>query len=216
LISSLSLLQKNGDLIHLPYTTEIFINQNYATRSVNLNPYLVFTWNGIVTLDPATDNWVDTTTRPDVVVNLNGENDVYSTIVPNINNPAQVGVRWNDWQTVNRGISVVDNISSDASTRVATVDGRVLQTTDTTTTNRQVTTVTDTLFKTGIAISSSSISTVTRDLGSRIVDTSIVPYIRSRQIKYTAKNLKPVTNLFAYFDGVNVSEYCTQSIKPAR
>lgn len=208
-VSAMNGAKQEGDLISLPYTTEVLIDQPYATRTVNLNPYQVFTWNGSVLLDPATDTWIDTITKPDVTINLNGNNDVYTTLVPNVENPAAVGVRWNDWQTVNRGVIVTDNLSTNTSSNTSTVDGRVLQTNTTTVTNNQITTTTDTLQRTGTAIKTSSVNTITRDIGTRVVDTSIVPYIRSRVLKFAAKNLKPITNLVATFDGVLVTDYCT-------
>ena len=208
-ISAINGAKQEGDLISLPYTTEVLVDQPYATRTVNLNPYQVFTWNGSVLLDPATDTWVDTITRPDVTVNLNGNNDVYTTLVPNVENPASVGVRWNDWQTVNRGVVVTDNLVTNTSSSTSTVGNKVLQTNTTTVTNNQITTTTDTLERTGTAILTSSVNTVTRDIGTRVVDTSIVPYIRSRVLNFAAKNLKPITDLVATFDGILVSDYCT-------
>jgi hypothetical protein len=212
--SNLGAAVKEGDLVSLPYTTEILVDQPFATRTVNLNPYQVFAWNGQATLNPATDTWIDVQTRPDVVVNLNGDNDVYTTLVPNVNNPAAVGVRWNDWQTVNRGVIVQDNFSTNTSVSTSTnVDNRLLQTTTNTTVNNQITTVTDTLQRTGTQISTSAVTTVTRDLGTRVVDTSVIPFIRSRLVKFAAKNMKPVTNLLATFDGIDVTAYCTPAVE---
>ena len=207
--NTLSNVKQRGDLITLNYTTETMIDQPYATNTVNLNPYFVFAWNGIVTLDPATDTWVDTYTKPDVTVNLNGENDVFTTITDNVSNPASLGVRWNDWQVTGRGVTTTDNLSNSSSTSTSTVDGRILETTRDVVTNNQTTTVNETLQRSGIAIAKSSVSTVTSDLGTRVVDVSIVPYIRSRIVKFAAKNLKPSTNLMAFFDSIDVSQYCT-------
>lgn len=183
---------KSGDLITLGYTTETFINQPLASSTVNLNPYNVFIWNGYVSLNPPSDNWVDTTTRPAVVVNLNGENDVYTILANTVNNPASVGVRWNDWQTTINGISQNQTQTETANTRTIT---------NTTTVNQQVS-------RTGIEIRTGAVQTITKDLGSKVVDTSIAPYIRSRLVDFSAKSLKPETELIASFDGVNVSQYC--------
>lgn len=201
--------QQNGDLITLPYTTETFVNQPLASSSVNLNPYSVFLWNGYLELDPPSDNWIDTYTRPDVVVNLNGENDVYTILANNVTNPASSGVRWSDWQTIINGTPQVTN-SQSTSTAVSTTTsgGKTLQTTTTTTFNNQTTTITDELGRVGLDIKTGAVQTVTRDLGSKIVDTSIIPYIRSRLVKFVATGLKPNTKLYALFDGTDVSEYC--------
>ena len=43
---------------------------------------------------------------------------------------------------------------------------------------------------------------VIKKIGNKIVDLSVVPYVRSRTISYTARNLKPLTVHNIYFDGV--------------
>lgn len=212
-VNSISNGTKIGDLITLPHTKSPFIIQPFATSFVNLNPYLVFSWNGLVTIDPPTDTWIDTYTRPDVTINVNGENDIYTTLTTNVNNPASIGVRWNDWQTVSRGTTVDDNISTTNTTSITNSGSSILQNNISTTTNNQTTTVDELLERTGISISTSSTSTSIRDIGTRVVDTSIVPFIRSRVVKFAAKNLKPNTNILASFDGVDVSHYCNSGVE---
>jgi hypothetical protein len=197
--------RKSKDLLTLNYTTETFINQPLASRFVNLNPYLVFTWNGFVELDPPSDNWVDTVVKPDVVVNLNGENDIYTVLVDNVEDPVTSGVRWSDWETVVNGTPQTTNQLS-TSTKVS--QKGFIETTSTTTFNTSTTTVTDQLARAGIEITTGEVQTITRDLGTKVVDTSIIPYVRSRLINFHAKALKPSTELIATFDGVEVTPYC--------
>jgi hypothetical protein len=205
---------KRGDLITLNYTTETFLNQPLFSRTVNLNPYLVFDWNGVVTLEPSSDNWVDTHVRPDVTVNLNGENDVYTILANNVNNPASSGVRWSDWQTIVNGTPQVTNqLSTSSAISTQQVGDRTLQTTTTTTINNQTTTVTDQLARVGVEIKTGAVQTVTRDLGSKIVDVSIAPYIRPRVVDYAGKLLKPSTELVATFDGIDITQYCFPAVE---
>ncbi len=198
--------RKLGDLITLDYTTETFVNQPLASRTVNLNPYNIFAWNGFVELNPPSDTWIDTTTRPDVVVNLNGENDVYTVFADNVENPASSGVRWADWQTLVKGVPQVTNQQSSSTTVSQT---GFIQTATTTTFNTQTTTVTDQVAKVGLDIATGAVQTVTRDLGTKIVDSSLAPFIRSRIVNFDAKALKPSTELIAIFDGIDVTGYCS-------
>jgi hypothetical protein len=200
---------KSGDLITLSYTTETFVNQPLASRTVNLNPYFVFNWNGYAYLNPSSDTWVDTHVKPDVVVNLNGENDVYTSLANNVNNPASVGVRWTDWQTINKGVPQVTNqLSTSSAVNTQKSGDKTLQTTTTTTINNQTTTVTEQLARVGVEIKTGAVQTVTKDLGTKIVDVSIAPFIRSRIIDYSAKQLRPSTDLIATFDDVEINNYC--------
>ena len=40
--------QKTGDLITLPYTETTLVDQPFASKSVNVNPFDVFTWSGAI------------------------------------------------------------------------------------------------------------------------------------------------------------------------
>ena len=44
--------QKTGDLITLPYTTTNYVDQDKASRHINVNPYHVFAFIGNVKLTP--------------------------------------------------------------------------------------------------------------------------------------------------------------------
>lgn len=200
---------KNDDLLTLPFSTEIYVSNNQATNWSNLNPYSVFSWDGEIKLNPATDNWTDTTTRPDVVINLNGNNDAFTVLANDVKNPASTGTVWGDWKTVSKGVTVNATSSSNDAVSTSSTGGRAIETTETTTVTKTTTTVNETNLRPGLEIERSAISTVTRDLGAKVVDTSIVPFIRSRVVDFSATKLKPQTILFAAFDGVDVTKYCT-------
>lgn len=202
---------KNDDLITLPYSTEVYLSNYQATNWQNLNPYAVFSWNGEVRLNPATDNWTDTTTRPDNVVNINGNNDPFTVIADDVVNPASVGLQWNDHQTLVKGVTVTPNLSTSSKVSTALKGSQAIQSTATTTNLSLTTEVNLTTIRTGIEIEKSAVSTVTRDLGNKVVDTSIVPFIRSRVVNFSATKLKPSTQLFASFDSIDVTTYCTQA-----
>lgn len=52
-----------------------------------------------------------------------------------------------------------------------------------------------------------------RVLDDRVVETRVVPFIRSRSVLFTAFGLRPKTQLYAFFDGVNVDQYITKALK---
>jgi len=45
-------------------------------------------------------------------------------------------------------------------------------------------------------------------IGTKIVDVSVVPFIRPKTLTINADGLKPNTNVYCFFDGVNVTESC--------
>ena len=50
-----------GSLVTPPYHEEVAINQPISTGTTNVNEFNIFSANGTLTIDPASDNWIDTT-----------------------------------------------------------------------------------------------------------------------------------------------------------
>jgi len=65
---------KGLGLVSKSYTLKKTIEQPYATRMINVNPFAVFTWNGYVSLNPASDFWRDVWYLPPVMVNQTVDN----------------------------------------------------------------------------------------------------------------------------------------------
>ena len=90
---------KTGDLITLPFTEETLIDQPFASKFINVNPFNVFTWVGSVELDPPGDEWKETERVPELVINRNG---MFDTMAANAGNPnlqrIELGTVWNEWQ----------------------------------------------------------------------------------------------------------------------
>ena len=46
----------------------------------------------------------------------------------------------------------------------------------------------------------------------KVVSRDIVPYMRSRNVQFASKRLKPLTRVYAFFDGVDVSKFCVPKL----
>ncbi len=186
-------VQKTGDLITLPWTAKEFISQPTASKSVNINPFAVLAWIGVIDLEPPNDNWIDTTTRPDVIVNLQGENDGWAALVG-----LGFGTQFNDWETINgTGRETVLASSTAMSGRAVVQTQTVLNTTLET--------------RTGIRNEITGTDTVRNSIGDRVVDVSIIPFIRARDITVSVTGMKPNTRIYPFFDSEDVATYCTPS-----
>lgn len=51
---------KTGSLVTLPYTEVLFLQQAFASNTLNVNPYAVYRWYGQLTLSPNSDTWTET------------------------------------------------------------------------------------------------------------------------------------------------------------
>ena len=49
-------------------------------------------------------------------------------------------------------------------------------------------------------------------VGDRVVSRDLIAFMRSRNIEFKANKLKPLTQIYAFFDGVDVNRYCTPKL----
>jgi hypothetical protein len=182
--------QKTGDLITLPYTEEILIEQPFATKTENLNPFNVFNWIGTVELDPPVDEWKETRRAPDLIVNTEGtfDNLARQLGLTNSNtNRIPTGTEWNGWQDQWSGRP------SSSTTRSG---------------NQEITTTSTRVVQTRSGIRTDIVpQTVLRSFGDRVVSVNFVPFIRSREINFTAQGMRPNTRVYPYFDNIAISSY---------
>lgn len=175
------------------YSVVPFITQDKASQYMNVNPYNVFAWDGDVTLTPNTDYWIDTEYLPDLVTNIDGLYDdlIQKTI-------SAYGTRWGSWRTLWTGTRTVKGREVDHTRAHST--GQVRTVTSVITTSSQI--------RTGTMLVARP-NRITQNLGERVVDVSVIPYMRSIAVAFEAKNLKPNTDLKAFFDDRDVNAYVT-------
>ena len=197
--------QKTGDLITLPYTEEVEIEQQYASTTVNLNPYDTISYVGHVTLDPDQDDWFETETLPEMTIEIPG---VFDTLTAGANANVQelnLGTVWNEW---NNNWSSVDIAGTERTTRrterraqwplIRRVDRTTVETNQVN--NRTRTGIRTSLVPGGLRETS---------IGNRVVQVAFATFIRAKDISFTARGMKPDTRVFPFFDGVDISTYVT-------
>ena len=186
-----------GDLLTLPYTHEILVDQKYGTTTRNASGAF-YNWAGALVLEPAEDYWVDTTIAPVVQVNFDLNTDNWLHLA----NSWQT--QWGAWNTIWSGQDFTG--ASRTITSGAVQSNRGVTTQDFTVSNELVTSTTRS--REGIT-PTITVQNTTQSLGNRIRDVNLQPYMRSRVIRFTAHAVKPSTRLYAFFDGTSVSGYVT-------
>lgn len=219
---------RTGALLTLAIDSTVqYIAQPYATTSEFVNPYDVYSWSGGMTLSPTSDEWKETIVRPDVIIDNAGN---YDSLVGMPDETAAIGTVWNEWQTNWTGTPVVTKSAIDrwevdvawlANPWIGNPNGSgvgvrgdgswgelpagmspsgIWSVTDTVTSVQQGQT------RSGIRTEIIP-DTVLRKTDERVVDTTVVPFIRSRKIYFRANGLKPNTRVWAFFDKINVTGY---------
>ena len=191
--------QKTGDVITLPYTHTVTVEQPYATRVENLNPVLSFAWAGVCRLSPSGDEWFETERLPDLIINREGNFD--TVLAANRN---ALGTVWNAWQTQWSGVTTTQqNTWRNHSFGQRGLGGRgraVIRTTVTTEQGQR--------SRTGVR--TTVIPQIdTESQGDRVVSRALIPFIRARNITFTVTGMKPLTKVYPFFDKTLVTNYVT-------
>ena len=194
--------QQTGNLITLPYTESTFVNANKASRTSNVNPYNVFSFQGTLKLTPGTDIWQDTTQLPEVRINREGNFDSIKSTVEN-----SLGTVWNNWQTtwVGEPTTVSEEVQSTSNGAWSgdPSQGGTWQAGEEVT--REITETVETQTRTGVTTSVVEDFVETR--GDRIVSVTLIPFCRARTVELDGENLKPNTNHYFFFDNIRVDKY---------
>lgn len=203
---------KNGMAIK-EYSDDLFIQNPYATQSVSINPYFIFCNTGKVVLSPNIDTWADDTHLPNVSTTI----DTGVEALTKVADAAKLlGTNYGSWTDLNTSIvqstNTADKVNSTTAQKVLNsgTDGKTVQdvktTTTITTTEKIKSTTVNSQRDVKSAVIKSSMKAYT--IEDMVKDVSFVPYIRSKTVQFYASKLKPNTQVYAYFDGINITQYC--------
>lgn len=214
-------LKMYGDLMMLPIEKHVpFIKQPYGSRTENVNPFAVYTFLGTLQSNPSGDEWFETERKPDIINNVDGN---FNTIKSIAEEAGVLGTVWNSWQTSWAGTpriverSNVGGIIQEGEVSQSTINKKFGRGADTRPAKFQnssahgrrfitLETVATNVGQSRNGIKTSLSTKIDKEVVSdKVVNTSIIPYIRSRSILIKAVGLKPNTRYFAFFDDVPVT-----------
>ena len=219
-----------GDLITLPYTHQSLVTQPYASRTENVNPFAIFTFIGTSNLNPSSDEWFEVNRRPDIIINREGN---FNTIQTLAEKSGVLGTVWNSWQTqwvgasaisntktVTRGFDSTDygigagvwrNRNTFSPEDLALIGGDAV--------GAGARVITTQVSATQVGVSRSGVRTSvvakvdTQVLEDRTLSTAVIPYIRSRNVLFLTRGLKPNTRFYPYFDDTSIAQYVTPATR---
>ena len=191
----------SSSLAHLPIASNTtIIEQPYASSFVNVNPYNVFSWDGVVKLSPDSDEWKEVDQRPAILIDDTGQ---YDQFIKMADETGILGTVWNEW-TTNWSGSTVEEDSQREQIIGGGPNGENIKKTATSTT-----TTSSNQARTGLR-RDVSFDTVKRESDNRVVEINFIPFMRSREIFFSAEMLKPNTKFHAFFDGSDITAFCKQ------
>lgn len=210
---------RTGDLITLPYTHTVLIDQPRVTtfRNIELSTYRFI---GNLYLYPDTDVWSETDKIADEIIFAG----------PDPNTVKQgTTTTWNAWQTTIVGQTYEKAQYGGSSAGTGNPNDPKIWGTPTSFTGSPTKFVSNPASGNGIVSSLKTVSSndyritelsktsrtgvetttklteKTETIGSKLIDVSLKPYIRPRTIQVNGKGLKANTKYFVFFDGENMS-----------
>lgn len=221
-LSSSNILWK-GFVGMMKYTEEVTSTNPYATKFISINPYYQYSKEGLLSLSPNNDTWSDEKRLPKVVTDI----DTGSEAIKKLADAAGVlGVEWGSWTaqntttTINSTNQFIETETNETNRmeyyhannhqRSFGVGGRYTVT-DKEEVKKRITVQNITIDK-GL-VREGTKTTVgnkkqTHTITDIVKDVQIKPYIRSIDVEFYASKMKPSTKVYAFFDGVSVSENC--------
>lgn len=189
--------------------TETLFDQRAISQTIGVQPFEIAKYSGDVTLSPSSDEWIDTETRPEVVINNNGAMDALQFLQDNglVDFDGVLGTEWDSWERTVQGVENIGTRTRNTGwMRNTGRAGRGRPGRIRTISRIQRVTVEENRTGTESTLGSDIIE---QDAGERVVDISIIPFIRSRDITFRARGLKPGTQHYVFFDGQDVTRYCS-------
>jgi len=177
---------KTGKAVTLKYESIGWIEQAFATTVENVNPFNVIVYSGDIKLSPEIDNWVRTVQLPDknIDITLNSSR----TLTNNLTSNVFVPLTPINTQTSQR-INLPNIIGGGNRTRT--------NTTTTVTSN----TVTNTNTNTSTSENFDTVSNTDTTIRNVLISSSKESFMRSRNIQFSASNIKPSTQFYQFLDG---------------
>jgi len=199
-------IKRTGDIITLSYNEVEWLEQSFGTRSESVTPFMVSFWQGTIDLTPASDNWLNTTRLEANIINVEGNfAETVAEFTQQFGGNPQEGfgsVVWDSWET---------NWTGQRETRQGSdmrwgdmvawrrrefiirnfTQERIVGNEQRTGTRRLVTEQFDQTSQ-----------------GDRLVSRDLIGFMRSRNVQFVAKRVKPSTELNAFLDGIDVTRYC--------
>jgi hypothetical protein len=188
-------IRKTGSMLTLDYTEVVEIDQPYSTRVTSVAPFRGTFYGGSVELTPSSDIWVDTVklepNRIEVVGSIT-KTESQLTAEEFDSQSGYNSIEWESWKKQWNGESttsatVYDNSYSSSTTEdITTQNGLSVRK------NRR-------------EVEKTSLDN--KVVGEKVISTAVIPYMRSRNIEFSAKKLKPFTRVYSFFDGIDMSSY---------
>ena len=185
--------QRTGDVLTLPYSELTLLENPFATKKINPNPFVVVQYVGDASLDAPVDSWYENTDAPLITDN---NTSLYTIFLAKDNVREAYSSIYNsysvNWVGANQTFFNIDSLAEINSDQVSST------------------------VKIANVGSSSNISPqnnetgkglTTKNVGESAIATSLQQFMRSKMIRFVVRRMKPNTRIYPFIEGRNLSRW---------
>ena len=188
-------VQKTGNAVTLKYKSVDWIEQPFATRVENVNPFNVIVYIGDIKLDPDRDYWIRTIQLPDRHVSN-------SIAMPSINLTNNVS---------NNSVTTSETTSNNVVEKKVYHKGNWVETN--TTFNGASLSSSSTSSSSSSTEKNGTIADYDTTIQNIKVSSAEEKFIRSRNIEFSVTNLKPSTQFYLFFDSNSAVDFVPKLVE---
>jgi hypothetical protein len=170
-------LTNTGNLVTVPYTEGVYVSQTIASGTINVNPFQVVVFTGLLKVTPDRDIWVDNISTPTVVDNFQGQLDHFKYL------KSQEGYDYGNWKVISR--SGENQYLRGSKGDKKYIPGSPISAYVTTTVKSR---------------------TVTKN-SLQLTNSISYQFMRSRKINFTVEGCRPNTKMYVFMAGKNISSH---------
>jgi hypothetical protein len=191
-----------GDIVIPTYVEKVLLAQPLATHAVSVNPFDVASFYGHVQLCPAVDIWKETNSKPAQVIDLGGPSEAW------VNAERPSFTTWGEWDQTWSGVT-----SRETQRQFFTPPGWTPESHG----FRSMTELswqdveTSSIYERQGTTYEYDVTSTSQSLGNKVVDVSVVHFMRPRDIVFAADGLKPRATVYPFFDATKVTNYTQQA-----
>ncbi len=196
---SVSGYKKSGHMVTLPFSPLNLLGNDFASKTLNPNPFVVLQYVGDAEISPSIDHWYDQTEEP-LVVDTN--TDLFNIFLAKENVKESFSslfnsfvVNWVGTSTSFTTINSLGNVNTqEATTSVASAS--VASSSNISPQNNEV----------GKGVQ-------TKSVGESLVSTSLAFFARSIPVRYVIRRMKPNTKMYVFLEGRNIGRWVNPDLR---
>ena len=196
---SVSGYKKSGDMVTLPFSPLNLLGNDFASKTLNPNPFVVLQYVGDGEISPSIDHWYDQTEEP-LVVDTN--TDLFNIFLAKENVKESFSSLFNsfvvNWVGTSSSFTTINSLGENNSQQAITSvsSASVASSSNISPQNNEV----------GKGVP-------TKSVGESLVSTSLAFFARSIPVRYVIRRMKPNTKMYVFLEGRDISRWVNPDLR---